>query len=79
MVSTRFNLISIDLLLKHGSRDSVCKALYVAVLAKGDVIIAKLLASKSHLDPENKINKKAGFQRARRGLRAVLPIWRFCR
>ena len=50
----------IDLLLKHGARDLDCKALYVAVQARDDVIIAKLLALKSHLDPENKINKKAG-------------------
>ena len=50
----------IDLLLKHGARDIDCKALYVAVQAKDDTIIAKLLALKSHIDPENKINKKAG-------------------
>ena len=31
----------------------------MAVQAKDDVIIAKLLAVKCHLDPENKINKKA--------------------
>ena len=58
MHATRAGII--DLLLKHGARDSDCKALYVAVQAKDDVIIAKLLALKSHLDPENKINKKAG-------------------
>ncbi len=49
---------TIDLLLKQGARDSDCKALYVAVQARDDVIISKLLALKSHLDPENKINKK---------------------
>jgi len=48
----------IDLLLKHGARDSDCKALFVAVQAKDDVIIAKLLALKSHLDPENKSTRK---------------------
>ena len=48
----------IDLLLKHGARDMDCKALYVAVQAKDDIILAKLLALKSHVDPENKINKK---------------------
>lgn len=57
----------IDLLLKHGARDMDCKALYVAVQAKDDIILAKLLALKSHLDPENKINKKAGSHGESRG------------
>ena len=67
----------IDLLLKHGARDIDCKALYVAVQARDDTIIAKLLALKSHLDPENKINKKAGSpvegHRTFVGLSPVLP------
>ena len=50
----------IDLLLKNCARDPDSKALYVAVLARDDIIIAKLLALKSHMDPENKINKKVG-------------------
>ena len=65
----------IDLLLKHGARDLDCKALYVAVQSKDDIITAKLLALKGHLDPENKINKKAGLQNESRGFAALSQVF----
>lgn len=65
----------IDLLLKHGARDMDCKALYVAVQAKDDIILAKLLALKSHLDPENKINKKAGSPADGRGFAGLSQVF----
>ena len=65
----------IDLLLKHGARDLDCKALYVAVQSKDDIITAKLLALKGHLDPENKINKKAGSQNESRGFAALSQVF----
>lgn len=65
----------IDLLLKHGARDMDCKALYVAVQARDDIILAKLLALKSHIDPENKINKKAGFSGEGRGFPALTQVF----
>lgn len=49
----------IELLLKYGARDDECKALVVAIRAQDEVIISKLLALKTHPDPEYKINKKA--------------------
>ena len=65
----------IDLLLKHGARDLDCKALYVAVQSKDDIITAKLLALKSHIDPENKINKKAGSPNESRGFAALSQVF----
>ncbi|OXA37186.1 Leucine-rich repeat serine/threonine-protein kinase 1 [Folsomia candida] len=44
----------IELLLKYGSRDDDCKA--IAVISHDDIIVGKILALKSHLDSENKIN-----------------------
>ncbi|XP_056637900.1 leucine-rich repeat serine/threonine-protein kinase 1 isoform X1 [Diorhabda sublineata] len=49
----------VDLLLKHGARDDECKALAVAVNNNDETLIAKLLSTKAHPDPEYKINKKA--------------------
>ncbi|CAH1285512.1 unnamed protein product [Diabrotica balteata] len=49
----------VDLLLKHGARDDECKALAVAVENNDETLIAKLLSTKAHPDPEYKINKKA--------------------
>ena len=65
----------IDLLLKHGARDVDCKALYVAVQAKDDVITAKLLALKSHIDRENAINKKAGSPIESRGFPSISQVF----
>ncbi|CAH1175605.1 unnamed protein product [Phaedon cochleariae] len=49
----------VDLLLKYGARDDDCKALSVAVDNNDEALIAKLLSTKAHPDPEFKINKKA--------------------
>ncbi|KAJ8942684.1 hypothetical protein NQ314_010008 [Rhamnusium bicolor] len=49
----------VDLLLKHGARDDECKALSAAIYNKDETLIAKLLSTKAHPDPEYKINKKA--------------------
>ncbi|XP_030762504.1 leucine-rich repeat serine/threonine-protein kinase 1 isoform X2 [Sitophilus oryzae] len=49
----------VDLLLKRGARDDECKALSVAVANKDETLIAKLLSTKAHPDPEYKINKKS--------------------
>ncbi|VEN41536.1 unnamed protein product, partial [Callosobruchus maculatus] len=48
----------VDLLLKHGARDDDCKALSIAVKNCDETLIAKLLSTKAHTDPEYKINKK---------------------
>nr|CAH7742533.1 unnamed protein product [Callosobruchus chinensis] len=48
----------VDLLLKHGARDDDCKALSIAVKNCDETLIAKLLSTKAHPDPEYKINKK---------------------
>lgn len=48
-----------DLLLKHGAIDNDCKALKIAAQNGDEVLTAKLLSIKAHLDPEYKINKKA--------------------
>ena len=48
----------IELLLKYSARDDDCKALFVAVLAKDDVISSKLLSLKANQDLENEINRK---------------------
>ena len=65
----------IDLLLKHGARDVESKALYVAVQAKDDIITAKLLALKSHIDRENTINKKAGSPSESRGFASFSQVF----
>ncbi|XP_066246944.1 leucine-rich repeat serine/threonine-protein kinase 1 isoform X1 [Euwallacea similis] len=49
----------VDLLLKRGARDDDCKALGIAVANKDETLIAKLLSTKAHADPEFKINKKS--------------------
>ncbi|XP_019766471.2 leucine-rich repeat serine/threonine-protein kinase 1 isoform X4 [Dendroctonus ponderosae] len=49
----------VDLLLKRGARDDDCKALVIAVTNKDETLIAKLLSTKAHPDPEYKINKKS--------------------
>ncbi|XP_076250430.1 leucine-rich repeat kinase isoform X2 [Rhynchophorus ferrugineus] len=49
----------VDLLLRRGARDDECKALFVAVANKDETLIAKLLSTKAHPDPEFKINKKS--------------------
>ncbi|CAG0916811.1 unnamed protein product [Notodromas monacha] len=48
----------IDLLLKHGARDDDCKAFFVAAAGKDEIVMAKLLALKSHADPDYKINRR---------------------
>lgn len=49
----------IDLLVRHGARDDECKALVIAIRQQDEVTVSKLLALKTHPDPEYKINKKA--------------------
>jgi mevalonate pyrophosphate decarboxylase len=51
------------------------KALYVVVQAKDDVITAKLLAPKSHIDRENSINKKAGLPSESRGFASLSQVF----
>lgn len=50
----------IDLLLKHGARDTDSKALFVAVLEKDDNVVSKLLTLKAHIDRESTVNRKGG-------------------
>ncbi|KAK3921714.1 Leucine-rich repeat serine/threonine-protein kinase 1 [Frankliniella fusca] len=52
----------VDLMLRFGARDDECRALRVAAglgSGKEDILLAKLLSIKAHVDPEFKINKKA--------------------
>ncbi|KAE8744037.1 hypothetical protein FOCC_FOCC009321 [Frankliniella occidentalis] len=52
----------VDLMLRFGARDDECRALRVAAglgSGKEDILLAKLLSIKAHVDPEYKINKKA--------------------
>ncbi|XP_060525729.1 leucine-rich repeat serine/threonine-protein kinase 1 isoform X2 [Cylas formicarius] len=49
----------VDLLLKHEARDDECRALSVAIMNRDETLIAKLLSTKAHADPEYKINKKS--------------------
>ena len=49
----------VDMLLRHGARDDLSRALQVTVQNKDDILTAKLLSIKAHADPEFKLNKKA--------------------
>ncbi|KAL1122208.1 hypothetical protein AAG570_003613 [Ranatra chinensis] len=62
------NIAMVDLLLRFNAHDHDCKALSVAITNKDDILIAKLLAIKAHMDPEYGINKKAMSEAVNKGL-----------
>ncbi|CAM1297638.1 Uncharacterised protein g1884 [Pycnogonum litorale] len=49
----------VDMLLKNGAADDDGRALAIAVKAKDEIIISKLLTLKSFSDPDYKINRKS--------------------
>lgn len=62
----------VDLLLRHGARDDLCRAQSIAVRDGDFVLTAKLLACRAHADPEYKLNKKAMTEQLPRGSLAGL-------
>lgn len=57
----------VDMLLRHGARDDLSRALQVTIQNKDDILTAKLLSIKAHADPEYKLNKKAMTEQLPRG------------
>ncbi|CAG0894784.1 unnamed protein product, partial [Cyprideis torosa] len=53
------DMTTFDYLVKQGARDDECRACYVAMRNKDDILMSRLLALKGNVDKESKINRKS--------------------